>query len=53
MRKGITGSKEQSRTTYEVLEEAVRTKAQQFIQDILEEEINEFLCRGNQRGSRN
>mgnify|MGYP001564486384 CR=1 FL=1 len=46
MRKGITGSKEQSRTTYEVLEEAVRTKAQQFIQDILEEEINEFLCRG-------
>ena len=24
----------------------MRTKAQQFIQDILEEEINEFLCRG-------
>jgi len=46
MRKGITGSEKQSRATYEFLEEAVRMKAQQFIQDILEEEINEFLCRG-------
>lgn len=46
MRKGITGSEKQSRATYEVLEEAVRMKAQQFIQDILDEEMNEFLCRG-------
>lgn len=46
MRKGITGSEKQSRATYEFLEEAVRMKAQQFIQDILEEEINDFLRRG-------
>jgi len=46
MRKGITGSEKQPRVTYEVLEEAVRMKAQQFIQEVLEEEINEFLCRG-------
>ena len=45
MRKGITGSEKQSRATYEILEEAVRMKAQQFIQDILEEEVNDFLCR--------
>ncbi|MEW6715849.1 MAG: IS256 family transposase [Nitrospirota bacterium] len=45
MRKGITGSEKQSRATYDVLEEAVRIKAQQFIQDILEEEVNDFLCR--------
>lgn len=45
MRKGITGSEKQSRATYEVLEEAVRMKAQQFIQDILDEEMNVFLCR--------
>lgn len=45
MRKGITGSEKQSRATYEFLEEAVRMKAQQFIQDILDEEMNDFLCR--------
>lgn len=35
-----------SRVTYEVLEEVVRMKIQEFIQDILEEEITEFLGRG-------
>jgi len=34
-----------SRVTYEVLEEAVRMKVGEFIQDILEEEITEFLGR--------
>jgi hypothetical protein len=34
------------RVTYEVLEEAVRMKIQEFIEDILEEEITEFLGRG-------
>lgn len=34
-----------SRVTYEVLEEVVRMKVQEFIQDILEEEITEFLGR--------
>jgi putative transposase len=45
MRKGITETARQSRATYEVLEDAVRTKAQQFIQDILKEEVNDFLGR--------
>jgi transposase-like protein len=34
-----------SRVTYEVLEEVVRMKVQEFIQYILEEEITEFLGR--------
>lgn len=34
-----------SRVTYEVLEEVVRMKVQEFIQDILEEEVTEFLGR--------
>lgn len=34
-----------SSTKYEVLEELVRSKAQKFIQDILEEEVEEFLGR--------
>jgi len=45
MRKGITETARQSRATYEVLEDAVRMKAQQFIQDILKEEVNDFLGR--------
>jgi transposase-like protein len=36
---------EKSRVTYEVLEEVVRMKIKEFIQDILEEEITEFLGR--------
>ena len=35
-----------SRTTYEMLEEVVREKVRGFIQDILEEEVGEFLGRG-------
>jgi hypothetical protein len=46
MRKSITKTAKPSRAmNYEVLEEVVRMKVQQFIQDILEEEVNEFLCR--------
>lgn len=40
-----TKGKEQSRVTYEVLEEFVRMKVQEFIQDILEQEVAEFLGR--------
>src|ERR1700757_4383309 len=36
---------EKSRVTYEVLEEVVRMKVQELIQDILEKEITEFLGR--------
>jgi len=45
MRKSITGSKEASRATYEALEGLVREKVQGFIQEILEEELTEFLAR--------
>ena len=34
MRKGITKKEEQSRATYEVLEEMVRLKVQEYIQEI-------------------
>jgi putative transposase len=46
MRESITDKGKQSRVTYEVLEEVVRHKVQEFIQGILEEEITEFLGRG-------
>jgi transposase-like protein len=45
MRKGITGTVKPSRATYEVLEEMVRVKVQEYIQDILEEEVESFLGR--------
>ncbi len=45
MRKSITGTVKPSRATYEVLEEMVRLKAQEYIQDILEEEVESFLGR--------
>jgi transposase-like protein len=45
MRKGITGTVKPSRATYEVLEEMVRLKVQEYIQDILEEEVESFLGR--------
>jgi putative transposase len=45
MRKGITETVKPSRTTYEVLEEMVRLKVQEYIQDILEEEVESFLGR--------
>lgn len=45
MTKGITGTVNPSRATYEVLEEMVRLKVQEYIQDILEEEVESFLGR--------
>lgn len=45
MRKGITEAAKQSSRTYDMLEEMVRLKAQEYIQDILEEEVEEFLGR--------
>ena len=45
MGKGITETVKPSRATYEVLEEMVRQKAQEYIQDILEEEVETFLGR--------
>lgn len=46
MRKDIPIVREKSRVTYEMLEEVVRGKMQEFIQEILEEEVREFLGRG-------
>ena len=45
MGKGITETVKPSRATYEVLEEMVRLKVQEYIQDILEEEVESFLGR--------
>jgi transposase-like protein len=45
MKKSITGTTSQSRATYEALEGIVRMKVQDFIQDIIEEEITAFLGR--------
>lgn len=45
MRKGITEKKRESRGTYEVLEEMVRLKVQEYIQDILKDEVESFLGR--------
>lgn len=45
MRKGITETVKPSRATYEVLEEMVRLKAQEYIQDILKDEVESFLGR--------
>ena len=45
MEKGITETVKPSRATYEVLEEMVRLKVQEYIQDILEEEVESFLGR--------
>lgn len=45
MRKNTNKKAGKSRVTYEELEEVVRMKVQEFIQDILEEEITEFLGR--------
>lgn len=46
MKKGITETREQSRASYEMLEELVRQRIQGFIQEILEEEVTAFLGRG-------
>jgi len=45
MGKGITGTVKQSSATYEVLEEMVRLKVQEYIQEILEDEVETFLGR--------
>jgi putative transposase len=45
MRKSITEKERQSRATYEVLEEMVRLKVQEYIQEILEDELTEYLGR--------
>ncbi len=46
MKKSSTVAVNPSRVTYGVLEEMVRLKVQEFIQDILDEEVAEFLGRG-------
>lgn len=46
MKKNTTGGRESSRVTYEELEKHVRIKAQGYIQDVLEEELEIFLGRG-------
>ncbi len=45
MRKGITATARPSSETYEVLEEMVRQKVQEYIQEILEDEIETFMGR--------
>lgn len=45
MRKSITGTARPSRAAYEVLEEMVRGKVQEYIQEILEDEVEAFLGR--------
>jgi transposase-like protein len=45
MEKGITDAVEPSMTGYEALEGMVRQKVQEYIQDILEEEVEIFLGR--------
>ena len=45
MRKGITETARPSSATYEVLEEMVRGKMQEYIQSILEDEVESFLGR--------
>lgn len=45
MKKGITEAARPSSATYEVLEEMVRGKVQEYIQTILEEEVETFLGR--------
>ena len=44
-RDSISGGMKSNRT-YEVLEAMVRERVQEFIQDILEEEVSEFFGRG-------
>jgi hypothetical protein len=50
MKKSITECKEGSSATYETLEEKVRGKVQEWIKDILEDEIETFL--GRQKSER-
>ena len=51
MRKDIVGPEGESRTpVWEVLEGTVREKAQEFIQQIMEEEVTELLGREKSEG---
>lgn len=45
MKKSITEAAAPSRATYEVLEEMVRAKVQEYIQEVLEDEVEIFLGR--------
>jgi putative transposase len=45
MKKSITATVKPSTATYEALEEMVRLKAQEYIQEILEDEVERFLGR--------
>ena len=45
MTKGNIGTAQPSRATYEVLEEMVRAKVQEYIQEVLEDEVEIFLGR--------
>ena len=47
MEKGITETARPSSATYEVLEEMVRGKWQEYVQTILEDEVEAFLGRRN------
>lgn len=46
MRKNSTKEKQRSIVRYEMLEECIRMKAQEFVQEVFEGEVNEFLGRG-------
>ena len=46
MKKGITETVTPSRATYEVLEEMVRVKVQEYLQEILEEEVESYFWGG-------
>ena len=48
MRKESTGSRSESRPEWEQLEDWVRSQVQRLIQELLEEEVTEFLGRANQ-----
>ena len=43
MRKESTGSRSESRPEWEQLEDWVRSQVQRLIQELLEEEVTEFL----------
>ena len=45
MRKESTGSRSESRPEWEQLEDWVRSQVQRLIQELLEEEVTEFLGR--------
>ena len=49
MRKESTGSRSESRPEWEQLEDWVRSQVQRLIQELLEEEVTEFLGRRSRR----